>query len=98
MYLEGYTMGFGMKIRQNQKNIRKNPTFNSLLAPKGMAQIEFSLFYPHIAFGSLGSACPVMAGRGEEQIPAYLHWDWVSRKGGPSSSHIQGGSRAAGRG
>lgn len=63
-------MGFGMEIRQNPRNTRKTLTFNSLLAPKRMAQIEQRLFYPHTGFGSLGSACPAMAGRGEEQIPA----------------------------
>lgn len=54
-----------MEIGKNPKNTRKNLTFNSLLAPKRMAQMEHRLFYPHRGFGSLGSAMP---GRGGEQI------------------------------
>lgn len=56
-------MRFRMEIRQNPKKPRKkSPTFNSLLVPQRMAQIEHRLFYSHIGFGSLGFACPVMAG------------------------------------
>lgn len=63
-------MGFGMGSGRTQKAPEENPTFNSLLASPKISQVEHTLFYSHFGFASLGSACPAVAGREEEQIPA----------------------------
>lgn len=90
-------MGFGMGSGRTQKAPEENPTFNSLLAPQKISQVEHTLFYSHFGFASLGSACPAVAGRKEEQIPALPSLGLGLQKGWSLFQPHRCGSRAAGR-